>query len=185
LDLIHDSIVFLKKHFDDVIYDAEHFFDGYRANPEYTIKTIEAARDAGADRIVLCDTNGGNLPTEISKIIRELRRGFAAPLGIHCHNDAELGVANSLAAVEAGAGQIHGTINGIGERCGNANLVSIIPNLKLKMGVDCITEDQLKNLRAVVAVRGRAWPTAALGRISLTSETRPSRTREACMSALS
>lgn len=149
LDLIHDSIAFLKKHFDDVIYDAEHFFDGYRANPEYTVKTVEAARDAGADRIVLCDTNGGNMPGEIDRIIRELRRGFAAPLGIHCHNDAELGVANSLAAVEAGAGQIHGTINGIGERCGNANLVSIIPNLKLKMGIDSVTDEQLKNLRAV------------------------------------
>jgi 2-isopropylmalate synthase len=149
LEIIHDSIAFLKKHFDDVLYDAEHFFDGYRANPEYAVKSIEAARDAGADRIVLCDTNGGNLPTDVARIILEVRRGFAAPLGIHCHNDAELGVANSLAAVEAGAGQIHGTINGIGERCGNANLVSIIPNLKLKMGIDCVTEEQLKNLREV------------------------------------
>lgn len=149
LDLIHDSIAFLKKHFDDVIYDAEHFFDGYRASPEYAIKSVEAARDAGADRIVLCDTNGGNLPTEIRRIILELRRNFSAPLGIHCHNDAEFGVANSIAAVEAGAGQIHGTINGIGERCGNANLVSVIPNLKLKMGIECVTDAQLKKLREV------------------------------------
>ncbi|HSA58088.1 MAG TPA: citramalate synthase [bacterium] len=149
LELIHDSIAFLKKHFDDVLYDAEHFFDGYKANPEYALKTIEAASAAGADRIVLCDTNGGNLPADVSRIILEVRRGFSAPLGIHCHNDAELGVANSLAAVEAGAGQIHGTINGIGERCGNANLVSIIPNLKLKMGIESVTDAQLRKLREV------------------------------------
>lgn len=149
IELIHDSIAFLKKHFGDVLYDAEHFFDGYKANPEYAMKTIEAARDAGADRIVLCDTNGGNLPADVARIILEVRRGFSAPLGIHCHNDAELGVANSLAAVEAGAGQIHGTINGIGERCGNANLVSIIPNLKLKMGVESVTDAELKKLREV------------------------------------
>lgn len=159
LDLIRDSIEFLKKHVDQVIYDAEHFFDGYRASPEYAVKTIRAATDAGADRVVLCDTNGGRLPSEITEIVAAASRELRAPLGtgpqavpllgIHCHNDGELAVANSLAAVQAGAAQIHGTINGIGERCGNANLVSLIPNLKLKMGIGCVTDDQLRKLREV------------------------------------
>ena len=149
LDLIRDSIGFLKKHADEVLYDAEHFFDGFKANPSYALKSLEAAREAGADRNVLCDTNGVSMPCEISRIIRELRFNFSAPLGIHCHNDAELAVANSIAAVEEGAGQIHGTINGIGERCGNANLVSVIPNLKIKLKIDCVTNEQLKKLREV------------------------------------
>jgi 2-isopropylmalate synthase len=149
LDLICDSILFLKRHVGEVIYDAEHFFDGYKANPSYALKTVQAAAEAGATRLVLCDTNGGSLPNEISGMIGAVRGSLAAPLGIHCHNDAELAVANSLAAVQAGAIQIHGTINGFGERCGNANLVSIIPNLKLKMGIDCISEEQLKKLREV------------------------------------
>ncbi len=151
LELIYDSVQFLKKHVDEVIYDAEHFFDGYKENPKYALKTLKAAEEGGADRLVLCDTNGGSLPHEIEKMILGLRKGFKKlpALGIHCHNDAELAVANSLAAVQAGAGQIHGTVNGIGERCGNANLVSIIPNLKLKLGIDCVTPEQLKRLREI------------------------------------
>ncbi len=149
LDLIRDSVAFLKKHFEEVIYDAEHFFDGYRANPEYALQTIRAAAEAGADRVVLCDTNGGRMPGDITSIMRRFREGFSKPLGIHVHNDSELAVANSLAAVEAGATQIHGTINGVGERCGNANLVSIIPNLKLKMGLECVDDASLKKLRDV------------------------------------
>ena len=149
LEIIQDSVSFLKSRTGEVIYDAEHFFDGYQANPDYALKTIQTAREAGADRIVLCDTNGGRLPSEIVKIIGEIKSKLSAPLGIHCHNDAELAVANSLAAVEAGATQIHGTINGFGERCGNANLVSVIPTLKLKMGIDCVSDEQLKKLREV------------------------------------
>lgn len=149
LELIFDSIQFLKSRVGEVIYDAEHFFDGFKENPEYAIKTIEAAREGGADRLVLCDTNGGTLPYEISDIVGAVRERLTAPLGIHCHNDAEVAVANSLAAIRAGATQVHGTVNGIGERCGNANLVSVIPNLKLKMGMDCVTGEQLKKLREV------------------------------------
>ena len=149
LEIISDSIQFLKKNSEEVIYDAEHFFDGYKANPEYALKTIRIAHEAGADRIVLCDTNGGTLPSEISSILSTVISQLSASYGIHCHNDAELAVANSLAAVEAGATQIHGTVNGIGERCGNANLVSIIPNLKLKLKIDCVSEEQLKKLREI------------------------------------
>ena len=150
LDLIQSSVAFLKKHVEEVIYDAEHFFDGYKANPDYALKTLAAAAEGGAHRLVLCDTNGGNLPSEISKIVLAVGTIRESPhLGIHCHNDAEVAVANSLAAVQAGAVQIHGTVNGIGERCGNANLISIIPNLKLKLGIDCITEKQLMHLREV------------------------------------
>ncbi len=147
LELIHDSIVFLKKNVDQVIYDAEHFFDGYKANPDYALKTLQAAEAAGAHWIVLCDTNGGSLPYEVFELTQKIKKLFKVPLGIHCHNDGEVGVANSLEAVRAGATQVHGTINGFGERCGNANLVSVIANLKLKLKKDCISLDQLKHLR--------------------------------------
>jgi len=147
LELIHDSIVFLKKNVDQVIYDAEHFFDGYKANPDYALKTLQAAEAAGAHWIVLCDTNGGSLPYEVFELTQKIKKLFKVPLGIHCHNDGEVGVANSLEAVRAGASQVHGTINGFGERCGNANLVSVIANLKLKLKKDCISLDQLKHLR--------------------------------------
>lgn len=146
LELIFDSVSFLKKNVDEVIYDAEHFFDGYQANSEYALKTLEAAASAGAHRLVLCDTNGGGLPHKIERVVREVAARIQAPLGIHVHNDTECAVANSLVAIEAGAVQVHGTINGIGERCGNANLVSIIPNLKLKLGLDCITDEQVSRL---------------------------------------
>ncbi|GJL78597.1 MAG: (R)-citramalate synthase [Nitrospinaceae bacterium] len=149
LRMITESLTHLKKHSGEVIFDAEHFFDGYKCNPEYAMKVVAEAESAGADWIVLCDTNGGSLPWEISKIFEEVKRSVNVGLGIHCHNDSELAVANSLKAVESGAGQVQGTINGYGERCGNANLVSIIPNLKLKMGLDCVTDEQMKNLKEV------------------------------------
>ncbi|MBM3119532.1 MAG: citramalate synthase [Chloroflexi bacterium] len=149
LRLITESIAFLKSKGLTVFFDAEHFFDGYKANPGYAIKTVEAAANAGADCVVLCDTNGGALPSEIVAAIDAVKKAVAVPLGIHVHNDGELAVANSLTAVQCGVIQVQGTINGYGERCGNANLCSIIPALKLKMGMDCITEKQLAKLTEV------------------------------------
>ena len=151
LAMIGDSVAYLLKHFEEVIYDAEHFFDGFKKNPEYAIQTLLAAESAGAHCLVLCDTNGGSLPHEIGAIVREVRRAVKAdtPLGIHVHNDTECAVANSLAAVSEGIGHVQGTINGYGERCGNANLVSIIPNLMLKMGLESIPREHLRELRDV------------------------------------
>ncbi|MDH5762769.1 MAG: citramalate synthase [Nitrospinota bacterium] len=151
LHMVSDSLAFLKKHVKEVMFDAEHFFDGYKKNPEYALKVLKEAESAGADWLVLCDTNGGTMPWEIKSIFEEVRKVCKAPLGIHTHNDSELGVANALTAVEAGAGQVQGTINGYGERCGNCNLVSVIPNLKLKMGMDCLTNDQMKGLKELSA----------------------------------
>ena len=147
LDLIHDSVSYLKKHMDEVIYDAEHFFDGYKANPEYAVRTLVAAQEAGADCLVLCDTNGGTMPSELEAIIKRVKTRITAPFGIHAHNDAELAVANSLLAISLGAVQVHGTINGYGERCGNANLCSIIPALSLKLGVKSVPAGSLARLR--------------------------------------
>ncbi|HLC19109.1 MAG TPA: citramalate synthase [Thermodesulfobacteriota bacterium] len=147
LEMIHDSVSYLKKRVGEVFYDAEHFFDGYKEDPEYSVKTLLAARDAGADCLVLCDTNGGCLPFDLSEIVREVRDRASSPLGIHAHNDSETAVASSLVAVELGASMVQGTINGFGERCGNANLCSIIPALRLKMGIDCISAGGLKKLR--------------------------------------
>jgi 2-isopropylmalate synthase len=149
LELINDSVAYLKKHVPEVVYDAEHFFDGYKANPEYALKTLQAAQEAGADCIVLCDTNGGTLPHELPAIIAQVKKAVPTPLGIHTHNDGDCAVANSLVAVEHGIVHVQGTINGFGERCGNANLCSIIPALKLKMGKECISEGQLQRLRVV------------------------------------
>ncbi|OPH57234.1 citramalate synthase [Paenibacillus ferrarius] len=149
LAMIYDSVLYLKSNGLEVIYDAEHFFDGYKNNPEYALQTITKAQDAGADWIVLCDTNGGSLPNEVTSIVTTVKQHITTPVGIHAHNDCELGVANSLAAVQAGAGQVQGTINGYGERCGNANLSSIIPNLQLKLGYHVISEDQLQTLTPV------------------------------------
>ncbi len=149
LELIHDSLVFLKQNVAEVFYDAEHFFDGYKANPEYALKTLEAAAAAQIDCIVLCDTNGGTLPFELPPIMAEVRKRIALPIGIHTHNDSECAVANALVAVDCGATQVQGTINGFGERCGNANLCSIIPSLSLKMDRPCLTDDQLARLREV------------------------------------
>ncbi|MBI1910332.1 MAG: citramalate synthase [Deltaproteobacteria bacterium] len=161
LELIRDSISFLKKNCPEVLFDAEHFFDGFKKNPEYAVATLKAASEAGAKVLVLCDTNGGTLPDEIESIIKNVKNKFPSPLmgegkgegdpvlGFHGHNDSETGVANALAAVAAGCRHIQGTINGIGERCGNANLVSIIPNLQLKIGFSCIAPEQLSRLKEV------------------------------------
>src|SRR5438093_641421 len=128
LAMIGDTLAFLRPRMDEVLFDAEHFFDGFRANREYALATLKAAEDAGAQWLVLCDTNGGTLPTELAAILQAVKKHVRAPLGIHVHNDAECAVANSLAAVTEGVGQVQGTFNGFGERCGNANLVSIIPS---------------------------------------------------------
>ncbi len=149
LAMISETVEFLKKYFGEVFYDAEHFFDGYKANPDYALKTLKEAESAGANCLVLCDTNGGSLPIEIQSIVETVKKFSNIPIGIHTHNDSELAVANTIAAVSAGAKQVQGTINGLGERCGNANLVSIIPNLKLKMKKECITDDQMANLKEV------------------------------------
>ncbi len=147
LDMINDSLAYLKQRVGEVIYDAEHFFDGYKANPEYALKTLQAAAQAGADCLVLCDTNGGTLPHEIPLIMERVRAEVDVPLGIHAHNDSECAVANSLMAVVGGAIHVQGTMNGFGERCGNANLCSIIPSLILKMNKECLENGRLENLR--------------------------------------
>ncbi|HEX9950002.1 MAG TPA: citramalate synthase [Thermodesulfobacteriota bacterium] len=147
VELIAKSIVFLKRHVPEVIYDAEHFFDGFKGNKKYALATIKAAQEAGADCIVLCDTNGGTLTYELAEIVREVKGLVKTPLGIHCHNDADLAVANTIMAVKEGVVQIQGTINGLGERSGNANLCSIIPSLQLKMGIQCLTDDRLRKLK--------------------------------------
>jgi 2-isopropylmalate synthase len=149
LRMIADSIYYLKSKGIDVFFDAEHFFDGYKSNRDYVLKTLEVAAASGAACLVLCDTNGGALPDEISRAVKAAAKTTNVPLGIHCHNDSGLAVANTLAAVKAGVTQVQGTINGYGERCGNANLCSIIPALKLKMGIDCISDEQLGLLTEV------------------------------------
>jgi 2-isopropylmalate synthase len=149
LEIIYNSVRYLKERKSMVFYDAEHFFDGYKANPDYAIKTLKAAIEAGCDRVVLCDTNGGAMPEEVARIIQDVTNAIQARLGVHAHNDSECAVANSLIAVAQGVCQIQGTINGIGERCGNANLISIIPNLLLKLKCPCIPEGNLKMLREV------------------------------------
>ncbi len=147
LELIFDSLEFLKQNIAEVLYDAEHFFDGFKANPEYALKTLLVAQEAGADCIILCDTNGGSLPQELPAIISRVKELITIPLGIHTHNDSECAVGNSLVAVENGITHVQGTINGFGERCGNANLCSIIPSLQLKMGKSCLEDAQLAKLR--------------------------------------
>jgi len=146
LNLIGESLKFLKHHCPEVIFDAEHFFDGYKANPRYALEVLRSAEQAGVECIVLCDTNGGTLCHEIQEIIREVKRHITTPLGIHTHNDSGLAVANSILAIQLGVTHVQGTINGIGERCGNANLCSIIPNLKLKLNIDCISSENLSKL---------------------------------------
>jgi len=155
LAMVRDSVAYLKGKGLKVFFDAEHFFDGYKANAEYALEVVSTAAEAGAECVVLCDTNGGSLPQQVAMAIKgvQKRLGVLAvsqvSLGIHAHNDGELAVANSLAAVEVGVTQLQGTINGYGERCGNANLCSIIPALKLKMGIDCVTDEQLRKLSDV------------------------------------
>ncbi len=158
LRMICDSVAFLVAQDKRVVYDAEHFFDGFKDDPAYALACLRAAVDGGAETVVLCDTNGGTLPESIAtvtaSVIAEL--GCAVGVGIHCHDDAGCGVACSLAAVRQGATHVQGTMNGYGERCGNANLVTIIPNLQLKLGFDCVTPAQLASLTA-----GRALPRRA------------------------
>ncbi len=144
--MIAESVEFLKSKKLEVIYDAEHFFDGFKENPEYAIRTLITAARAGADNITLCDTNGGTLPHEIRRAILRVKRSIKTPLGIHCHNDAELAVANSIQAVGEGCALVQGTINGYGERCGNANLVSVLAILQVKMGKSCFPPEKLKEL---------------------------------------
>jgi len=147
LAMIGDSVAYLRGAGREVIHDAEHFFDGYKDNPEYALATLRMAKEAGAEWLVLCDTNGGTLPDEIAAIVRAVQAAFPdAKLGIHTHNDGELAVANTLAGVAGGAAQVQGTINGYGERTGNANLCSILPNLQLKLGYRCLSEDELTRL---------------------------------------
>ena len=146
LAMISDSVAFLNGLSKRVFFDAEHFFDGFKANPDYAIQCVLAAADAGAECVILCDTNGGTLPNEVSSIVDRVRSETLVELGIHAHNDADVAVANSLAAIQAGVTQVQGTANGYGERCGNANLFSIIANLKLKLGINCVTDQQLVKL---------------------------------------
>jgi 2-isopropylmalate synthase len=146
LELIEDTVVYLKRYFDEVIYDAEHFFDGYRARPDYALQTLNAAARGGAAFITLCDTNGGALPWDVAEAVKIVVTGIKSPVGIHVHNDSETAVANTLAAVKSGATLVQGTINGVGERCGNANLVSIIPGIQLKLGYSCVPPENLQKL---------------------------------------
>jgi len=149
LEMIRDTIAFMKEQGKEAVFDAEHFFDGYKANPEYALASLEAAVQGGADWLALCDTNGGAFPSEIYEIVKTVGERFSIPIGIHCHNDGGMGVANSVAAVEMGALQVQGTINGYGERCGNANLCTIIPNLQLKRGFSCIPTANMEKLTSL------------------------------------
>jgi len=149
LAMIKETIAFVKKAGREVIFDAEHFFDGYKNNKEYAVQCLRAAEEAGADVLCLCDTNGGSLAYEVEQIINETKPGFRAPLGIHAHNDSETAVSVSGMAVYCGCTHVQGTINGYGERCGNANLCSIIPLLKLKVKAECVSDEQLKKLTEI------------------------------------
>jgi 2-isopropylmalate synthase len=149
LKLIGETVRFLKDHGREVVYDAEHFFDGYQANAAFALRTLEAAQKAGADVLVLCDTNGGTLTGRLTEIVAEVRKRFDGVLGIHTHNDCEVAVANAIAAVEQGCTHVQGCINGYGERCGNANLCSIIANLELKLGHTTIGPEKLTGLSTV------------------------------------
>ncbi len=149
LKLISETVRFLKDHGREVIFDAEHFFDGYNSNAAFALRALEAAKEAGADILCLCDTNGGTLTARLVEIVAEIRRRFDGILGIHAHNDSDVAVANSIAAVEQGCTHVQGTINGYGERCGNANLCSIIANLELKLGHTVVGPEKLANLSSV------------------------------------
>ena len=159
LAMIRDTVAYLKKHGKEVLYDAEHFFDAYREAPDYAIATIKAASEAGADLVVLCETNGGNLPETIGEVTRTAIAQLGRPVGIHTHNDGGVGVANALAAVRAGAVQVQGTINGYGERVGNCNLVTVLPNLQLKMGIPVVPDlSRLRELSMFVAELANVAP---------------------------
>jgi 2-isopropylmalate synthase len=149
LRMIADSVKYLKGHAAEVVYDAEHFFDGYRANPEYAIKTLQAAAEAGAGWLVLCDTNGGSLPDFVYEVTALVAGRFDLPVGIHAHNDSAVAAANSIEAVRAGATMVQGTVNGLGERCGNADLTAVVPVVELKLGRRCLPAGALARLTAV------------------------------------
>jgi len=149
LRMIDDSISFLKRKNREVIFDAEHFFDGYKENPDYALKVLKVAESSGADCIVLCDSNGGSMPYEIDQIVRVVKERINCPLGIHAHNDSGVATANTVIAARIGVEQVQGTINGYGERCGNADLCAVIPNLKLKLDVDCISKEGLRSLTRI------------------------------------
>ncbi|MFB3737626.1 MAG: citramalate synthase [Candidatus Velamenicoccus archaeovorus] len=144
--MVHDSIAFLRREGRRVFFDAEHFFDGYRRNPDFATAVLIAAEEAGAERLVLCDTNGGTLPAEVARVVREVRERTSTPLGVHVHNDAGCAVASSIAALEEGVVQVQGTVNGYGERTGNADLVPIAANLALKLGIDALPRDSIARL---------------------------------------
>ena len=146
LRIIEQSLAYLRAQGRRVIYDAEHFFDGYKADPAYALETLKAAARGGAETVVLCDTNGGTMPWELGEIVRAVKTALHHPLGIHTHNDGECAVSNSLAAIREGAIQVQGTINGYGERCGNANLCSIMADLELKLNLRCLPEGHLAQL---------------------------------------
>jgi 2-isopropylmalate synthase len=170
LSMIEDSVRYLKSKGKMVIHDAEHFFDGYKANPEYALKTLEASVRGGADRLVLCDTNGGTLPDFIAERVKEVTSRFKIPIGIHTHNDSELAVANSLAAIQAGATHVQGTVNGYGERCGNANIISIVANLVLKLGFDQAQDlTKLRELSHYIDERANIQPNLRAAYVSDTA----------------
>ncbi len=149
LKMVGETVKYLKRHFDEVFFDAEHFFDGFKNNPQYAMRVLEAAASNGADCVVLCDTNGGCLPQEVSSIVSQVSSALPGAYGIHCHNDTDCAVANSLAAVDAGVVHVQGAMNGYGERCGNANIASIAADLVLKMDRPVITREQVANLTSV------------------------------------
>ena len=146
LEMIYDTIAYLKEQGKYVVFDAEHFFDGYKENPDYAMKTLDAANQAGADCLCLCDTNGGTFPHEIFDITKKVVDRFAVTVGVHCHNDCGMAVANSVMAVRAGAEHVQGVMTGFGERCGNTNLSTVIPNLQCKLGYECIPEENISKL---------------------------------------
>jgi 2-isopropylmalate synthase len=149
LALIGETVAYLKQHGKEVVYDAEHFFDGYTSNPDFALRTLEAAKENGADVLCLCDTNGGTLPHRVAEVVRLVKERFGGVIGIHAHNDSDTAVGNTLMAVAAGASHVQGCVNGYGERCGNANIVSIIANLELKMGHETVGRERLPELTTV------------------------------------
>lgn len=149
LRMIAESVEYFKHRKKGIFYDAEHFFDGYREDSDYALKTLRAAENGGCDAIILCDTNGGTITSEIRRIVMEVAKEIRIPLGIHAHNDINMAVANSVAAVQAGCIQVQGTINGYGERCGNADFCSVIPTLRLKLGINCLPLNRLKKITEV------------------------------------
>jgi 2-isopropylmalate synthase len=146
LDMIGSTVAYLKSNGREVIYDAEHFFDGYKGSREFAMKTLDAAAKAGADILVLCDTNGGTMPAEVAEMVADVLKTFGGIIGIHTHNDSEVAVANAITAIELGCSHIQGTVNGYGERCGNSNLMPLIANLQLKLGHECVSDENLKKL---------------------------------------